>query len=428
MQHVIGFCYNEALVAPVLFSIRYHWRMKDASFEQILDDLREGKMILLQDARSRENEGDLVMPAEQVTPEAINFMATYGRGLICVPLLPERARELDLHPMTCRNTAELGTAFTVSVDARDDISTGISAKDRAQTVRVLIDEESKPEDLVRPGHVFPLVAKEQGVFTRRGQTEGSIDLMKLAGLKPAAVICEVMNDDGTMAKDDQLKAFCDEHDIRRCRINDIVRYRSRHEQIVRQDASTELPTRIDHFTLSLYSSDLDEHDHLVLTPEDRSDDSDEPPIVRIHSQCLTGDVFGSQRCDCREQLEKSLHLISQSNNGLLIYSTQEGRGIGLADKLRAYEKKDEGLDTVEANESLGLPGDQRQYWSAANILDDRGYDSVRLLTNNPQKVEDLEEMGIEVAERVPLEVDSEGEKREYLRTKKEKLGHLLQEI
>jgi 3,4-dihydroxy 2-butanone 4-phosphate synthase/GTP cyclohydrolase II len=402
--------------------------MKDASFEQILDDLKEGNMILLQDARSRENEGDLVMAAEQVTPDAINFMATYGRGLICVPLLPDRARELGLHPMTSRNTAELGTAFTVSVDARDGISTGISAKDRAQTIQVLIDEKSKPEDLVRPGHVFPLVAKEQGVFQRRGQTEGSIDLMRLAGLKPAAVICEVMNEDGTMAKDEQLSAFCDKHDIRSCRINDILRYRSRHEQVVEEEAETELPTQIDRFALSLFSSDLDEHDHLVLAPEDQSDEPEEPPIVRIHSQCLTGDVFGSQRCDCREQLESSLHLISQSSHGLLIYSTQEGRGIGLADKLRAYEKKDEGLDTVEANESLGLPGDQRQYWSAANILHELGYDRVRLLTNNPQKVEDLEEMGIEVTERVPLEVDSEGEKREYLRTKKEKLGHLLQEI
>ncbi len=402
--------------------------MKDAAFERILSDLRDGEMILLQDARSRENEGDLVLPAEKVTPEAINFMATYGRGLICVPLLPDRARKLGLHPMTCRNTAELGTAFTVSVDAREGVSTGISARDRARTVQVLLDDETRPEDLVRPGHLFPLIAKENGVFERRGQTEGSIDLMKLAGLTPVAVICEVMNDDGTMAREKQLKSFCEEHEIRRCRIHDIVRYRARHENVVSKEASTELPTRVDQFQLSLYQSDLDDHNHLMLTPEGQPETPDEPPLVRIHSQCLTGDVFGSARCDCGEQLDTSLHLISKTGNGVLIYSTQEGRGIGLADKLRAYEKKDEGLDTVEANESLGLPRDRRKYWSAANILSDRGFERVRLLTNNPQKVEDLEEMGMNVAERVPLEVESDGEKREYLRTKKEKLGHLLQQI
>jgi len=404
--------------------------MDEDAFDKLLDDLRDGELVLLQDARSRENEGDLVASAEKITPEMINFMATYGRGLICVPLLPDRAEKLGLHPMSRQNTAELGTAFTVSVDAREGVSTGISAADRARTVRVLAEEDATPEDLVRPGHLFPLVAREGGVFDRRGQTEGSIDLMRLAGLQPVAVICEVMNEDGTMARDDELRNFCEEHDVRRCRINDIVRYRSRQEQIVEDVAETSLPTRLGDLDLSLYRSRLDDNDHLVLTPGEREADEehDEPPLVRIHSQCLTGDVFQSKRCDCREQLEVALTMITKHGNGLFLYSTQEGRGIGLENKIRAYEKKDEGLDTVEANETLGLPRDERSYWSAAKVLEDCGVESVRLLTNNPDKMKDLEEMGIDVAERIPLEVDSEGEKREYMRTKKEKLGHLFQEI
>ncbi len=400
--------------------------MKPKEFENILEDLRRGKMVLLQDDEERENEGDLVVAAEKVTAEHINFMASEGRGLICVPITRERASALNLERMTRQNTTDLGTAFTVSVDAREGVSTGISASDRARTAKVLIDEETEPEDLDRPGHMFPLIARDEGVFKRQGQTEGSVDLMKLAGLKPGAVICEVMNPDGTMARDEDLKQFCEEHDIKRCSIRDVIQYRVRKENIIEEAAQTELPTMKGNFDLRLFRSRLDDHTHLAFLPDSR-DGEMENPIVRIHSQCLTGEVFGSKRCDCRRQLIRSMEIIQEYGNGVLLYSSQEGRGIGLENKIKAYELKDDGLDTVQANRELGFKKDQRQFWSAAKILEAMGMDQVRLLTNNPKKVEDLESVGVSVEDRVPLEVQTDEEAEQYMETKKEKLDHILQE-
>lgn len=401
------------------------------TMENILEDIRNGNMVIVQDDESRENEGDLVMAAEDVTPEDINFMAREGRGLICVPITEERARQLHLNPMSRQNTAELGTAFTVSVDAREGVSTGISAADRARTVEVLIDEDTSPEDLVKPGHIFPLIARDEGVFVRRGQTEGSLDLMKLAGKKPAAVICEVMNRDGTMAREEDLKAFSEEHGIPRCTIQDIARFRARHEKVVERSVDTKLPTEWGQFTLKLFTSRLSDNEHMVLVKnkfDGSLSDHDESVPVRIHSQCTTGDVFRSRRCDCRQQLEASLDMMKKEGRGVLIYSAQEGRGIGLEAKLKAYELQDDGMDTAEANEELGFERDERNYWTAANILRNMNLNRVELLTNNPEKVADVEMFGVEVTERVPMEVSPEESQEEYLETKKEKLGHIFEEL
>ncbi len=394
------------------------------SIESAIEDLREGKMVILVDDEDRENEGDLMIAAEKVTPDAINFMAKYGRGLICLALTPERVEELNLPMMVSENRSRFQTAFTVSIEAKRGVTTGISAADRATTVLTAIDDRTKPEDLVSPGHIFPLKARKGGVLVRTGQTEGSVDLARLAGLRPAAVICEIMNDDGTMARMPDLEIISERHDLKIITIADVIKYRLRNESLVRRAATVTLPTEYGGpFTAIAYENDVDRHHHLALVkgeiyPEDEV-------LVRVHSQCLTGDVFGSKRCDCGDQLHKAMAMVEEEGKGVILYMNQEGRGIGLINKLKAYELQENGRDTVEANKELGFKADLRDYGIGAQILVDLGVRNIRLMTNNPRKIIGLEGYGIRVVDRVPIETDPQRENMRYLKTKKKKLGHLL---
>jgi 3,4-dihydroxy 2-butanone 4-phosphate synthase/GTP cyclohydrolase II len=397
-----------------------------ASVEAAITDIRAGRMVILVDDEDRENEGDLCLAAEKATPEAINFMALYGRGLICLSLTEERLEQLRLSMMVpdYENNSGFGTAFTVSIEARHGVTTGISAADRATTVLTAIAEDAKPSDLARPGHVFPLRAREGGVLRRAGQTEGSVDLARLAGFQPAGVICEIMNDDGTMARLDDLVAFSEKHAIKIVTIADLIQYRLRKEKLVKRAAHASMPTVAGSFKAIVYENDIDHVDHMALVRGDFG--PEDPVLVRVHSECLTGDAFGSQRCDCGEQLQAALRMIEEEGRGVLLYMRQEGRGIGLKNKIRAYElQDDEGLDTVQANERLGFPPDMRDYGVGAQILTDLGVKRMRLITNNPGKRAGIEGYGLTIVDRVPLEIEPNENNLEYLRTKKEKLGHVL---
>ena len=396
--------------------------MPFCTVEEAISDIRAGRFIIILDDENRENERDLMMAAENVTPEAINFMARFGRGLICMPMTAERLRELDIPLMTSQNTESMGTAFTVSVDARINTTTGISAFDRATTVHALIDPVTRRNDIVTPGHLFPLQAKEGGVLRRTGHTEACVDLARLAGLQPAGVIVEIMNDDGTMARLPQLERFAQEHGLKMLTIESLIRYRMQYEKLVCRISEVNMPTEYGHFTAIGYESVLDGQCHIALVA---GDPTCPDALVRVHSECLTGDVFSSKRCDCGEQLRRALQLISKNGNGVLLYMRQEGRGIGLANKLRAYALQDGGSDTVEANHRLGYPADLRDYGIGAQILVDLGIKQIRLLTNNPRKVIGLEGYGLEIAERVPLEVEPNNINRRYLETKRDKMHHLL---
>ena len=396
--------------------------MPFCSVEEAIEELKKGNFIIVLDDESRENEGDLIIAAEKVTPEAINFMARYARGLICMPMTAERLDEIDLSLMTAHNTESMGTAFTVSVDARHNTTTGISAFDRATTIRTLIDPATTRNDLVTPGHLFPLRAKDGGVLRRAGHTEACIDFARLAGLYPAGAICEIMADDGTMARLPQLESFAAEHGIKMVTTESLIRYRMKREKLIQKVAEVSMPTEYGDFRAVGYESMIDGQCHVALVAGDPTADD---ALVRVHSECLTGDVFRSKRCDCGEQLCRALQLISENRNGVLLYMHQEGRGIGLANKLRAYMLQDQGSDTVEANRKLGYPADLRDYGVGAQILVDLGVKEMRLLTNNPRKIIGLEGYGLKIKERVPLEIAPNNVNRRYLETKRDKLHHLL---
>ncbi len=401
--------------------------MKFNTIEEAVEDIKKGKMVILVDDEDRENEGDLTMAAEMVTPEAINFMAKYGRGLICLSLTPERVEHLQLPMMTTDNTSSFGTAFTISIEAKKGVTTGISAADRATTIKTAIHPKSGAADLARPGHVFPLRAKPGGVLQRAGQTEGSVDLSRLAGLSPAGVICEIMNDDGTMARVPQLLTFAKEHGLKIVTVKDLIAYRVKKESLVRRVAVTKLPTSHgNEFTAILYANDIDRLNHIALVKGDIKPDDE--VLVRVHSECLTGDVFGSLRCDCGEQLHNAMKMIGDEGKGVVLYMRQEGRGIGIEGKLKAYELQDKGKDTVEANLALGYKADLRDYGVGAQILRDIGVRKIRLMTNNPKKIVGLEGYGLAVVARVPIEMHPHPRNVHYLKVKKDKLGHMLEKV
>jgi 3,4-dihydroxy 2-butanone 4-phosphate synthase/GTP cyclohydrolase II len=397
---------------------------KTISVEQAVEEIKAGRMIIIVDDEDRENEGDLMVAAERITPEVVNFMTKHGRGLICLPLTRERLEGLQLPLMVADNTARYQTAFTVSIDAKQGVTTGISAYDRAKTILAAIDPKTAPADLARPGHIFPLQAKEGGVLARAGQTEAAVDLTRLAGLAPAGVICEIMNEDGSMARMPQLERFSREHAIPVLTIADLIRYRMSHETLVRKLEEADMPTGCGHFRLLLYEDVIRKEHHAVLVKGELR--PDEPTLVRAHSQCLTGDTFGSARCDCGEQLRQSMAMIEKEGKGVVLYIlNQEGRGIGLVNKIRAYALQDQGADTVEANHQLGFKTDQRDYGIGAQILVALGVHKMRLITNNPRKFIGLAGYGLEIVERVPLEVKPNACNFKYLKTKKEKMGHIL---
>ena len=402
---------------------------------EILEELKAGRMIVLVDDEDRENEGDLVIAADQCTPAAINFMVTHAKGVVCLSLTEERCDKLRLHPQTDMNTAQLGTAFTVTIDAhkRFGVGTGVSAPDRAATIQVAIAEDAQPQDLNRPGHINPLRARDGGVLVRSGQTEGSVDLARMAGLKPAAVICEIMREDGEMMRRPELEAFCAQYKLKMCTIADLISYRLKREQFVRRIESIHLPTRWGTFRLFAYQSVIDAQPHLALCKggigeldgEGRATPQEDPVLVRVHSECLTGDVFGSGKCDCGDQLSTAMQMIEKAGKGVLVYLRQEGRGIGLANKLHAYALQEKGLDTVEANQRLGLPVDKRDYGIGSQILRDLGLKRIRIMTNNPKKIYGIEGYGLQVVEEVPIRIEPGEHNKNYLATKKAKMGHTL---
>jgi len=401
--------------------------MSVATIEAAIEDIRQGKMVILVDDEDRENEGDLTMAAEAATPEAINFMAKYGRGLICLTLTAEKCDTLGLRPMVRDNTSPFETAFTISIEAKLGVTTGISAADRAHTILTAVANDSSPNDLVSPGHIFPLRAKSGGVLVRTGQTEGSVDLARMAGLKPAGVICEIMNDDGTMARMPELKKFAKNHGIKICTIADLVAYRLKNEILVRTVAEAHLPSRYGgDWRAVAFENDVDKLDHIALVKGEIK--KGEPVLVRVHSECLTGDVLGSQRCDCGEQLHRAMAMIEREGKGVIIYMRQEGRGIGLINKLKAYELQDKGRDTVEANLELGFKADLRDYGIGAQILLSLGINKMRLMTNNPKKLIGLQGYGIDITERVAIEAVATHTNKGYLRTKRDKMGHLLENL
>mgnify|MGYP002628413443 CR=1 FL=1 len=397
-----------------------------SAIEEAIADIQQGKMIVIVDDEDRENEGDLMVAAEMATPELINFMAKFGRGLICLTLTESRTRELGLSMMVDDNESAFETPFTVSIDARNGISTGISAADRAHTIKVAIDPESSRGDLVKPGHIFPLRAKNGGVLVRMGQTEASVDIARIAGLQPYGVICEIMNDDGTMARVSHLTEFIKEHDLKMITTKDLAEYRLKKEALVEEVTSTILPTHSGEFRSVVFKNVLNDQAHIALVKGEIQ--ADEPTLVRVHSQCLTGDVFGSYRCDCGEQLKKSMEMIDQEGKGVLLYLYQEGRGIGIVNKMKAYALQDEGKDTVQANEELGFKPDLRDYGIGAQILRKLGLGKIRIMTNNPRKIVGLEGYGLEMVERVSIEVQAKKDNIKYLRTKQEKMGHMFSNI
>jgi 3,4-dihydroxy 2-butanone 4-phosphate synthase/GTP cyclohydrolase II len=397
--------------------------MHKCSAEEAIKEIKAGNMIILVDDEDRENEGDLTIAAEKVTPEAINFMARFGRGLICLALEPALVDKLELPLMARRNTSKFGTNFTVSIEAKQGVTTGISAHDRALTIQTAVADETTPADLATPGHIFPLRAKPGGVLVRAGQTEGSVDLARLAGLKGAAVICEIMNDDGTMSRMPDLRKFAEEHNMKIATIADLIAYRSRKDSLVRRVAEARMPTCYGDFTIVAYENDVDTHTHLALVKGEINEEK--PVLVRVHSECLTGDVFGSMRCDCGSQLQRAMQMVNDEGAGVILYMRQEGRGIGLGNKIKAYHLQDEGRDTVEANLELGFAPDLRDYGLGAQILVDLGVKRMRLLTNNPKKIIGLEGYGLKVEERMPIEIPACDDNKCYLHTKYSKLGHLL---
>ena len=394
-----------------------------STVEEALEEIRRGRMVVVCDDEDRENEGDLTMAAQFVTPEAINFMATHGRGLICLSLTPERCDEMGLDLMAAKNESPFETPFTVSVEAAEGVTTGISAADRARTIQVAIDPDSTPRDLVQPGHVFPLKSKPGGVLERTGQTEAAVDLARLAGLNPSGVICEIMNEDGTMARVDDLVPYCERHGLKMITVADLIAYRRKHDRLVERVVSTRLPTAFGEFAAVGYRSLVDEKHHVAMVKGEVAGAED--VLVRVHSECLTGDVFHSLRCDCGEQLASALAMIEREGTGVLLYLSQEGRGIGLLNKLRAYKLQEEGLDTVDANLKLGLPADLRDYGIGAQILGDLGLTSIRILTNNPKKIIGLEGYGLSVTEQVPIQATPNPHNQAYLDAKRDKMGHVL---
>jgi 3,4-dihydroxy 2-butanone 4-phosphate synthase/GTP cyclohydrolase II len=396
-----------------------------ATVEEAIEEYRNGRFVIIIDDEDRENEGDLTIPAQFATPEAINFMARYGRGLICMPMTRERLEELHVPMMVSQNEndSHFGTPFTVGVEARTGVTTGISAADRARTVQVLIDPHTKPEDLVMPGHLFPLRARDGGVLVRAGQTEATVDLCKLAGLYPAGLVCEIMNDDGTMSRLPELKKFARKHNLKIISVNQLIQYRVHKEKLVHRVAETKLPTVFGEWRCIAYKALTDPDEHVALVLGEVA--GEEPVLVRVHSQCVTGDVFGSQRCDCGEQLQMAMRMISEAGKGVIVYMRQEGRGIGLHNKIKAYHLQDNGMDTVEANEALGFPADRRDYGIGMQILVDLGLTNLRLLTNNPVKRAGLEGYGLQVVERIPLRTTPNAHNLRYLETKRVKMGHLL---